>query len=40
MKPEVTLILLTDAHICLYLNVCMDGYAPLPMGIYNNYSSY
>jgi len=39
MQPEVTLILLTEARICLYLNLCMYGYAPLLMGIYNNYSS-
>ena len=38
-KSEVTSILLT-ARICLYLNLCMYGYAPLLMGIYNNYSSY
>ena len=39
-KLEVTSILLTEARICLYLNLCMYGYAPLLMGIYNNYSSY
>ena len=39
-KLEVTLILLTEARICLYLNLRMYGYAPLLMGIYNNYSSY
>ena len=32
-KSEVPLILLTEA-------LCMYGYAPLLMGIYNNYSSY
>ena len=39
-KLEVTLILLTEARICLYLNLRVYGYAPLLMGIYNNYSSY
>ena len=33
-KSEVTSILLTEAHICLY-NLCMYGHAPLLMGIYN-----
>ena len=32
-KSKVTSILLTEA-------LCMYGYAPLLMGIYNNYSSY
>ena len=39
IKSEVSLILLTEARICLYLSLCMYGYAPLLMGIYNNYSS-
>ena len=39
-KSEVTLILLTEARICLYLNLCMYGHAPLLIGIYSNYSSY
>ena len=39
-KSEVTSILLTEARICLCLNLCMYGYAPLLVGIYNNYSSY
>ena len=39
-RSEVTSILLTEARICLWLNLCMYGYAPLLMGIYNNYSSY
>ena len=38
-KSEVTSILLTEARICLY-NLCMNGHAPLLMGIYNNYSGY
>ena len=38
-KSEVTSILLTKARICLY-NLCMNGHAPLLMGIYNNYSGY
>ena len=39
-KSEVTSILLSEARVCLYLNICMYGHAPLLMGIYNNYSSY
>ena len=39
-KSEVTSILLTEARICLYLNLCMYGHASLLKGIYNNYSSY
>ena len=39
-KSEVTSILLTKPRICLYLNLCTYGHAPLLMGIYNNYSSY
>ena len=39
-KSDVTSILLTEARICLYLNLCMYGHAPLLMGIYNNYLSY
>ena len=35
-KSEVTLILLIEARVCLYLNLCMYGYAPWLMGIYNN----
>ena len=39
-KSKVTSILLTEARICLYLNLCMYGHAPLLIGIYSNYSSY
>ena len=38
-ENQVTSILLTEARICLYI-LCMNGHAPLPMGIYNNYSGY
>ena len=40
-KSEVTSILLTEARIFEYLfdaSLCKYGYAPLLMGIYNNYS--
>ena len=38
-KSQVTSILIIEARICLY-NLCMNGRAPLLMGIYNNYSGY